>query len=188
MHNEIEFSNEQCKQIIHTAYDIQTTARNEIAQLPPDVAAARLYMMATAAGIEPEPRPGQFMGDLGHPYWQAVAVSDEAYRLGVGVLIGDYQLRRTQGALDLINEPLNTSFKRVANRAMNAMLKRWTDHTEARAVPELHAAYKMLDAMLGVLGDMMRDDQRKAMRMETDQQATSLKVARVIKVEHLHAA
>lgn len=188
MNTEIEFSTGQCEQIIRAAYDIQTTARSKIAQLPADAAAAHLFMMATAAGIEPEPRPAQFMGDMGHPYWQAVAVSDDAYRLGLGVLIGDYEVRRTQGAHDLINEPLNTNFRRMANRAMNAMLKCWTDHTEARAAPELQVAYKMLDAMLSVLGDMMRDDQRKAMRMEINQQATNLKVARVIKVEHLHAA
>jgi hypothetical protein len=184
----MEFSNQLCEQIIRTAYDIQTNARPLIAQLHQADIAAHLISMEISYPKEPEPSPGHFLDRLDHPYWQAAEVAKDAHRLGVGVLIGDYLLRRTRGELSLICRPLDTTFKRTANRAMNAMLKRWTDHTEARAVPELHAAYLKLDAMLDVLADMMRDDQRKAMRLEINPQATNLKVASVIKVERLRAA
>ena len=182
----MQLSKEQCKQIIRNAYAIQTAARNTLARLPPDAAAAHLIMMATAA-IEPEPEPYHFLDDLDHPYWAAVAVAGHAYRLGHSVLVGEYLLRRAQEHHVLPRQPTDTTYKRLADRAMNAMLKCWEDRTKAGAVPELHAAYKKLDALLGVLHDVVRDDQRAAMGLKITPGAINLNVVRLADVEYPQA-
>lgn len=181
----MEIFNEQCKQIIRAAYDIQNTARARLVNASQEDIALHLAQLIGRAPPEPKPAPGYFLDDLSHPYWQAVEVAEDAWRLGIGILIADFLACTAQGDFRLMLLPMETNFKRRADSAMQAVLKHWNNHAKARALPELRTAYQQLDAMIGVLYNMMRDCRRAEMGITSDWHATKRDAANVVRIENL---
>lgn len=190
MEKPIEVTPAQCRLIILNAYDRHNAYRQSIAKLHTDLAAYRLReLVMLSAPTLPDSLENLTIHPPGHQFWQALEVANDAHRLGGGVLIAEYLIRRTTGHYNLLPEPIITTYNRLADRAMAAMIKVWEDHTQARAVPELGAAYANLDKMLGLLGDLQRDDENGAMhRRDAAVRLTRQKVDRVVRQDSLYAA